>query len=425
MANPDIAWRQQGGILRHAGLLFLMRLATSFASAGLYMIMARRLGVQSFGGLASLSAFVFLSQALMDGGTSSVVSRAAANRDHVRSLGVAWRYRAWTASLGMLVVILYWLVWAYSEPSTRDLKHPLVFTLCVVLALLAATQTLLSALLIGLGRTGEGSAIQLVEKVMAAGWFLWLSSMSPTILIGLLSLTLGCLASCAYGMWLVRRQFGRTYLLSVKIHRQDVRQAFHFMITTLGGQLQNFDVPLVGLLAGAGAAGLLAGPSRLTAPLGMVAATAATIVFVQARHSSGISGGSGRSGLTLIGGGILVITALGVSPLLIAPDATARFLLGDQFQSAGGVFRLFAVAVCVGSINQLLAAHLQARGHEAEVAKGVVLGGALGLVVVGLTARPFGAIGGGFGVLAAQAIILSSLLLFYRKTLNRKSGYGD
>jgi hypothetical protein len=52
----------------------------------------------------------------------------------------------------------------------------------------------------------------------------------------------------------------------------------------LGAQLQNLDVDLMSWVAGSRAASLLAAPSRVTTPLTLLAASAAELLVVQARH---------------------------------------------------------------------------------------------------------------------------------------------
>jgi O-antigen/teichoic acid export membrane protein len=179
-----------------------------------------------------------------------------------------------------------------------------------------------------------------------------------------------------------------------------------FLASGLGAQLQNLDVALVGWLAGSRAAGLLAAPSRLATPLGLLASSSASVLLVQARH---LRTASDRASPKRVTGAVFVLTVLGVSPLLIVPDATARLLFGAEYDDAASVFRLVAVGVCIASVNQPLAATLQARYRHRIVGASVMTGGIIDLAIVAATAHSWGAVSGGIGIVASQVTILALL----------------
>jgi O-antigen/teichoic acid export membrane protein len=187
------------------------------------------------------------------------------------------------------------------------------------------------------------------------------------------------------------------------------------MAGTMGAQLQNLDVPLMAWLGGAASAGLLAAPSRLTTPLGLVASSVATIILVQRRHSYN------ELRVLPTAARVAAMTAVGVMPIVVAPDAFALFVMGEGYVGAAGVFRLVALGAVLSSVSQVLAADLIAHHEQRFVASAIIMGGVLGLVVVALTASALGALGGGLGVVSSQILILGLFLAYRRLLLRRKA----
>jgi O-antigen/teichoic acid export membrane protein len=182
----------------------------------------------------------------------------------------------------------------------------------------------------------------------------------------------------------------------------------------MGAQVQNLDVPIVSWLAGPAQAGLLAAPSRLTSPIGIVASSVASILFVQRRHMMPATGpgaeGRPRAGATVgITAASAGLTAVIVSPLLVAPSWTMSLLLGSSYQGSGVTARLVAIGMCISALVQPLSADLQARHRHRSVAVSLLLAGLVGTLTVVLAAPTWGAVGGGVGVVMTQITAVAGL----------------
>ena len=224
-----------------------------------------------------------------------------------------------------------------------------------------------------------------------------------------IALIAGSLAGCILGVRQLRaaaagHRGGRWESLAL------ARRSAGFLWSGLGSQLQNIDVTLVGVLAGSAAAGILAAPSRLTTPIGVAAAAAASVVLAQNRYLVQ-DHANRRHAVTKITASVFAVTAIGTLPLWAFPRTTARILLGTQYEPAANVLRVVALGTCIAAINQPLAAHLQAKARQRYVGLSVLLGGVAGLATVAALARPVGAMGGGIGILGTQAVVLRCSML--------------
>ncbi|MDQ1629395.1 MAG: hypothetical protein QOI54_3139 [Actinomycetota bacterium] len=402
------------GLTADVSIVFLCRFVGMVLNAVVYVLVARAMGPAGFGRFAAVAGIVTVAQVLLDAGTSSVVSRDAAEGRERSSLTAALVYRGWLLALLVLGLLGLLVAGSWGPPSVRPATA--VVAAAAVWTVSGVLQVLAVGLLIGRGRTLAGSVLPLAERVLAVVVILLVLLADRLSVTSTLAAVAGsCLATAVVAGVTLRADVLAGWAGRARARGSALGAAPSFLTSSLGAQLQNLDVPLVGALAGAGSAGLLAAPSRLTTPLGLVAASAASILLVQARHHAGGPRPAGARPLRRVVAGVLALTALGALPLLVVPERTARLLLGEGYSGSATVFRLVAVGVCVAAVNQPLAAQLQAMRRHREVAMIVLAGGLLGLVVVAVTAPAAGATGGGVGILGSQLVILLALGLALRR----------
>lgn len=403
---PAPAW----GMRRHATVLTCLRLLSVAVNAAFYVIAARVVGAAAFGRAAALIGLVAVLSLLLDAGTATAATRDAAGQDVPASLaaGLHWRVRGAVATLTVAVML------AGSARLAGIGARPAVLVVAVLAwSWLASCPPLVTGVLFGHARTAVGAAAGLSEKVVALTVFLAARHAIPTTAGMAGAAAAGTVAGTAVAVLACRATLRTAWSRRGVAIGFQLRRSWPFFISGIGAQLQNLDIPLVAWLAGPAAAGLLAAPSRMTTPLGVLAASASVVVLVQHRH---VGTGSGRAGHAVRATAIVVtaLTLAGVAPLLIAPAQTAEFLFGPGFSGGADVFRLVAIGVCLSALSQPLAADLQARGRQSRVAAAVLSGGFAGTVTVIVLAPRIGALGGGVGILVAQVVVAAALLDCYR-----------
>lgn len=385
----------------HIGGLFCLRLVAVASSSLLYLLAARLVGPVEFGRLATVVSVVAVVQTVADFGMNAFIARAAAIDEHRVAVAVALAFRG-CLLLAVPIVVAVAAVFAAGET-------PLIAWACVM-TVSNLFQTLFSAVLLGLGKTVRSALPLVIDRaagaaalVVLGGWVSWSGST-----------VLACMAMGSSAATVVARFWCRGQLAKPALPPgmgKVLRESTSFMASALGAQLQNLDVPIVGALAGTYHAGILAAPSRLTTPLGVLAGSAASIMLVQRRHRRSRH----DSDTITVTVAVSALTGLLVLPLLLAPRRMADAFLGPGFGAGATTFQLVALAVIVASANQTLAASLQSRGRQRDVSRAVLAGALVGVVCVAILASSLGALAGGVGVLVSQVLILSVLAMRRRE----------
>jgi len=293
--------------------MFVIRSLAVVLNAALYVVAARAVGASDFGYAVAIVGVTSFASVLADAGTSGRVSRDAASDAAPASLSAAVLWRAWGCVAGLAILGVTTLATLAFDLSYRLL---VVAAVIVTWTWLLMVQTLLAGLLIGLGRTVAGGSIKLVERTVALACFgivvanhdadpirFWLSNLG------------GVAASCAVGAALALPSLVEAWRDSSRPRPLRNAISVGFLSSGLGAQLQNLDVALMSWVGGSRAASLLAAPSRVTTPLGLLAASSAEIFLVQARHHRATSA---RASVRRVAGVVFALTTLGVSPILVA-----------------------------------------------------------------------------------------------------------
>jgi O-antigen/teichoic acid export membrane protein len=114
-----------------------------------------------------------------------------------------------------------------------------------------------------------------------------------------------------------------------------------------------------------------------------------------------------RRGVALLLAALLAITV----PLFLFAVPLTVTLLGEPYRASAEVLRVILAGMLLATVNQPLAAALQARGYEYFVAATIAVSAALGLIAIAIGAYLGGAAGGAIGFVVLQFSILAALLM--------------
>jgi O-antigen/teichoic acid export membrane protein len=414
-------------LVKGAVILLSVRILSVVANAALYIAVARWFGSSTLGQLVSWAGLAAALSVILDAGTASRSSLAASMEDAPAPLWEAarWRIRTGMATSATLLSIAF-------ASAARDEGWPVAaISLVAVWAWLISVQTMLSGVLVALGFPTRGALVFVVDKVFTLAVLLLTAETHQAILAVAVALPLGALLSILPPLFLIRRHLLEARGKEKSPRRERIDQQLSYLGNSLGAQFQNLDVPLVGLLAGPTQAGLLAMPSRLTGPIGLLASSVSSMLFAQHRYLTSSTGSRSEDRSTWkvtgrIALGSAILTTVAVSPLLLLPSWTMTVALGDDYRDSAIPARLVAIAMCVYAVGQPLAADLQARnsnGHR-TVALAVVSGGVANGIVIATAAPALGAIAGGIGAILMQLVILAVAGSFWLRNIGiwRRNG---
>jgi O-antigen/teichoic acid export membrane protein len=402
----------RGVLLRHSSILLGTRLVALVANGGLYVCAARLQSAPVFGQLVAMAGVAAIASIPLDLGSAARATRSQAMDDASPALGSAVMLRVKQLPLVAIVPAS-----ALAVRAVLDLDFEIApVALVCVWSWLLTVQTLIAGVLLGLGRTLSSAGLYVIDKLVALACVGLFSGHTDSVYVLAVAFLGGITVSVVAGFvgsW--GSIVAAVRLVPTDSPRRRVVEQASYLANAVGVQIQNLDVAIVGWLANPTAAGILAGPSRLTGPLGVLAGSVSSVLLVQRRHlgpdRAGMPTPATISRIALATG---LFTALCVSPLLIFPAQVMTLLLGSEFAASGDVARLTAVGVCMSAVSQPLAADLQAGGRYTTVGMIILSGGALGIATVMATAPEMGALGGGVGVLVTQTIVLGALVMVRR-----------
>lgn len=178
------------------------------------------------------------------------------------------------------------------------------------------------------------------------------------------------------------------------------RRSVSFGLLGLSSDLQQLDATASAALAGVGIAADVGIASKLTGPVGLVAASVSQVAFRGVARGGHEADRTARTALRLSGGlGLLVAAASPMLPFL------AVVVLGRQYGHAGSAIIVYALGTAVAVLNQPLAGVLAARGQDGVASRIIAASVVIGLVLGSLLVRPLGAVGMGIGFALTQLLI--------------------
>lgn len=393
--------------LRNSLTLVLGQGLAQLASAVTFIVLARNLGIEQFGTLATLyGVALFLSIVVEFGAGSYATRELSVARSNWRFPGQYRTRQLMTASVvvaaGILLIIL---------PASAELL------LTVAVGFLTAQTRFLGSPIRAALHMGRLAAISALEKIATLVMVLVLASLGQLTTTWFFQATAAAaLAACM----VLRASYSPRFSASLRNKKtKKFMNPFlglrHLGLGSLAVGIQSLDSAAVALTAGPFAAGVYAAVGRWTQPLGLVTQAVTQSAYAEMagmrRHADALA--SLRVNL-----GLLSLTSVPLVVVFIFADSLTLLLLGDEYTASSAVLRVLIGAVLFGVINSPLSALLQARGDEAFVSKIFVVAMPLQLSSMCFLAFLGGAFFGSLAVLLVQALLALILIFRVRQLLS-------
>jgi len=366
-------------------------LAAAGLNAVAYLFAARRLATDEFATAASVVAVVSVVVGFADLGTTALITRAA-TRAHPPAIAdmVALR-RVMTALLAVVGTVLC----AIGAIAGLDALLGIGLGLVTYGASFLLEQSAV-AVLQGGSRFELAGAILVLDKVVALAILPWLVSASgPASLVLAQSAGASAGAIAGFSFRQVRQAVWRR-------RRGDVveaaRQGWPIALGGAAVQALSLDVVIVGLAAGPSAGALIALPSRLAVPIGILASSVSSVTMV------GVASRDSHSRrIEPIRVGIVTMVATGglLLPAFIWADVLVDRFLPAAFAGSTTPVRLMLVSAALAAGSQPIGGALIGARRERQLARLLVLTAALGLITCWIGALLWSATGGSLGRVVA------------------------
>jgi O-antigen/teichoic acid export membrane protein len=385
-------------------------------SALAFLILARTMGVEDFGHVAQYYSAMLFGSILVDFGSSTLAVREL--QDPVRRPSFAAMARARAVLVALVAVVTLLAMGLRSAAAVTTL-------LVVCGSAVTAYARYASAPLRAVHRFGALATFTVFER----GAFL--VGVAVTATLGQTSvhtvLLLAIVSSASSGI-LLRQRWGDEYTVVGGIRRlaADFRASYRrsrdFGVTAVAMGVQSLDSLVVGVCAGPTAAGAYAAVGRWTQPMGLISQA-----LSQSGYAEMASRESDRRAARVMISSLLVL-GLAALPLLVVAVLSGQIvelLLGSEFSASAGVLRVLSIAVIFTLAASPFHTFLQARGSEAATARIFVLMTPVQLLLMGILAWRFGAVGASWALLAGQSAMATILVVVVCRKLVRERGDGD
>lgn len=380
------------------------------ASAVTFVILARALGIEQFGILATLYGIALFLSIVVEFGAGSYATRELSVGRNAWNFPGQFRVRQLITALvigvsGILIIFL---------PTGKE------YVLTISLGFLTAHARFLGSPIRAALHMGRLAAVSAMEKIAVLAMVLVLAA------TGHLSTTLFFLVAAVAGLLscvLLRASWSPRFVAAVRNKRakkyvNPFSGLLHLGLSSLAIGVQSLDSAAVAIIAGPFAAGVYAAVGRWTQPLGLVTQAVTQSAYAEMagmrRHKDALN--SLRVNLWL-----LSVTSIPLVVVFILADSLTLLLLGPEYADSSAVLRVLIGAVLFGVINSPLAALLQARGDEAFASKLFLVAMPVQLCLMCFLASLGGAFLGSLAVLFLQALLALMLMLRVRWLLRTES----
>lgn len=376
------------------------------ASALTFLILARGLGPDSFGALASIYSMAsFASIAVEFGGTNSAIRELTAKPSGNR-FARQYKSRVYLTISALTIFLILGVVQSQLIEIATGLA--LSFALALQRYMTAPLRAALHVGRLAIMVTSEKVALLLAVVLLS-----FLGQMNGLVFL---------LASLASSLiWLVayRTAWGLRYKIQVRNvpnlnFTNPYKGQWHLGVSSAAVGLQSLDSAAIAATAGPAAAGLYAAVGKWTQPLSLV--TQAVTQTAYSEMSAARTNSEAISGLRHHAW-LLALASLPLVGVIVLADTLTLVLLGPEYQDSAGVLRILAGAVLFGVVNSPLSAFLQSRGDEAFTSKVFVCAMPVQLIMMCVLAQRGGPLLGATAVLAVQGLLALTFFLRSRFVL--------
>lgn len=387
------------------------RVVSTAAQAVTLLVLARTLGPAEFGRFAAVLGGLTALSLLADGGAT-----AAVGRHHAASPMIVQILRAARLlSLATLVV---------SVPVLAVVAHVSTSPAMAACLLLCAWVPLdrqaevMSAYLLARNQESIVGAIYLLRRVPTLAAVL----LAPTAVSVVAAFSAIMVATAGLAVAVLGRRTCAATGTGDRIREQfvleqsvwTVLRPFWMVVAGLG--VRQIDVAVLGMTAGASAAGVFAPASRLVPALLLVPGT-----YTQLLLGRLAAGGQRLTSSPVIG--VAAASTVAFVPLAVLADAWVLLVLGDAYTASVDVVRVVVVSLVLAALSSVFASALHAANQSARVAVAVWTGAATTVAGIAVLGAMFGAIGAAVAVAAGYLVQLVLMAAFHMMTLERSPPY--
>lgn len=395
--------------LAQSAWLFGARVVGAVAQAVMLALLARGISPGALGVLVATMGVLAFSSGLAELGLSPYALRAHAQSGVVPS-SVA---KVNSLSTGILVIASGLIIWTSTIWTSQTEKELYSLLPLAIWASAEKNSRLWTSIMVAQQRSQRSAVIHASHRVVSLLLFL-------LFVATVADATLAYTAALALAAVLANRAMRHSARTVVDVGRREgsirevLKSSYPFLINTIGMQIRNLDVALVGLAAGAASSGLYALPARLISPLRMVPSAMAPVILRMSaqrdlKHLNAVRR--------------LVRITLTVSSCCLGLFAlSAQYLVPTVFGAdyAGSVRPL--QVLCAGLIFAfaitLLTSLLQGLGRERVVGVVAVIANIVALVMTAVGAITYGALGAAAGLSLGYVVHSLTLIAIWRHTLH-------
>ncbi len=190
------------------------------------------------------------------------------------------------------------------------------------------------------------------------------------------------------------------------------RGSLHFGLSSWAVTAQSLHVPIVTAAGGSLVAGQYGAVNRWTQPMALLTQTFSLVVVPYVAREGHLVRGLKKIGVAAL---LPLLSAIVCSIVFLFSDEVVVLLMGPDFNAAGDVLRVLALATGISALSQPMSALLQARGSERVVSIVFVVGVGSGLALAWPFVAQWSAVGGALAILVSQVVMLVGLVPSFRR----------
>lgn len=378
------------------------RVVSTAAQAITLLVLARVLGPAEFGRFAAVLGGLTALSFLADGGAT-----AAVGRHHLTAATIAQILRAGRLlSLATLIVsvpVLAVVVHLSASPAIAA-----CLLLCAWVPLDRQAEVV-SAYLLARNQAGIVGATYMLRRVPTLAAVL----LAPTADSMVAAFSASMVATAGLAVAVLGRRTCAATGTGDRIRDQLVAERsvwtllrpFWMVVTGLG--VRQLDVVVLGLTAGAGAAGVFAPASRLVPALLLVPGTYTQLLLGRLAAS--------RERLTASSvAGVAAVSTAAFVPLAVLADLWVPLALGKAYASSVDVIRVVVVSLVLAALSSVFASALHATDRSGRVGLAVWVGAITTVAAIAVLGPVFGALGAGAAVAVGYLVQLVLMATFHR-----------
>lgn len=381
--------------LRTAGWLAVGQVGAQVATAAALLLVARSLGVESFGVFAQFYACTLFASVLLDRGASSRWVKQLSRDKTYADFACIARFRSHDTATGMLILTVSYVLLPQAAP----------YLSVVVGGAALANGRIYSALLKDLDLVWRSTLVLTIERTALIGLviLLELGVSKPNVASFSVTVVLAFVVGAAMMKFLWPREF-RALPKSGPLGRRDAyRGGGHLGTAALAVSLQGLDSVLIGIVANNSVVGTYAAVARWTQPIGLFAQSLSQGAYISL---VGTSSAIKPRSVVLSCWAVMTPAILAAVGVALFSEVLVEMLLGSAYLGSAGALSLLSLGAVLSMLAAPLTALLQARGQEAAVALALAVGTAVQFAGVIVFVPSALATGAALAQVSAQVVIL-------------------